>query len=251
MKNSSTHQALFNVHRTLTAADISAETGFHEKIVRGWCNDSECRCPHSRRGRKLYFNSDEVADYIDRLWLEPGSGRPDRHEEYHRRNVGDGFWQRHQPYQPLPLTLKERLDRRLKLMTSKDRKRARRKEALAYPPELCTPFEREIITGERTLTPEQVRKLVAEVCHLRADLSEVCEWLGGWLQGHSDRREIDARLRAAILNRLEYFATYRLHECGGPEPVEPVEDEPNEDETTPADSSAQPAAQAAERQYDP
>lgn len=84
-------------------------------------------------------------------------------------------------------------------------RRDRRKEALREGPELCTPFERDVISGNRKATEAEVRDYIARTVALKARLVGDQANLSAWLVGRPEK-EIYRRIRAATYERLAWFA---------------------------------------------
>jgi hypothetical protein len=74
-------------------------------------------------------------------------------------------------------------------------------DALKQPDAICTPAERDILTGKLKLTPEQVKDLVRQTVRLKAAIVLTCETLPAWLV-RQDEEEAIRRMRAHLYEKI-------------------------------------------------
>lgn len=76
--------------REQSAADIAEVFDVHEKTVRAWARDG---CPHTRRGRQLWFNDAEVQNWLNEVGRTAKPGRPSTKTEAEREGERDKeYW---------------------------------------------------------------------------------------------------------------------------------------------------------------
>lgn len=157
--------------------DVADAVGVDEKTVRRWCGLSpkEYPAPHDRLpDGRLGLSVAEVRDWMRRSGRTGEVGRPEDPGD----DAGD-FWRRcGSVYRPDA-------------------------EVLAA---LFTDFERDVVSGARTLTPTELAEYVEVNVKVRERLvGEQLDFIAPWLAGVGDAAEVRDRLRVALLEPLDYL----------------------------------------------
>ena len=135
------------------------------------------------RWRREHLKADPT-DHSDAAGQDPEAAHP--------------FWQRHEQHAPIAYREFDQT-----WSDDIDPKEHKVRHALAQPPELVCGFERNVLTGKVTMSPQQAKEYVARAVAYRGTVVRVCRYLPSWLveRGLSEA-EVARRMRAAFYSWL-------------------------------------------------
>lgn len=167
---------------SLTSLSQLAEAvGRSKSTVHSWVNHEEW--PWSRAAPWDAGDAETMREWAEEVL------RPDRAREANDR---DGFYKLFGEFPPLRRLSPEGLSAVALIPLEK------------MPADVVSPWELEVISGERALTPAQAAEVVEDFARFRAYTAEMCRWLPDWLAGY-DRQEIGRRLRSVVGCRLGWI----------------------------------------------